>query len=318
MRAAPAVVLLLSVAFLGVPALADDDFELDPDAIEERVFELDGGVTATLRWVARPYPDPVCGYDLDLAWTDPSGTSRTQRLLDHNAGGGGGCGLTVTADADGLVLHWPDTSRYAEEGAVQHERFRLDHDAGEYYSAEAWRTSRWADHLVRLQGLLDRGEFAAARALVAEIGTSPNGGHTPADADVLARFAAATHREALRAHQEGRKEAAAALVRTFLAETPIHDGGQLDEPCYLLTLGPSDRPHVARLAPTDEHHRIVNDLGFILAEAGDLAAAIPLLEQVVALAPDRAVAWLNLADARDAAGDREGAAAARKEHERRR
>lgn len=48
---------------------------------------------------------------------------------------------------------------------------------------------------------------------------------------------------------------------------------------------------------------VVNDLGFLLDLGGEHTAAAGLLRQVVAVAPDRAVAWLNLADALWALGD---------------
>jgi len=42
---------------------------------------------------------------------------------------------------------------------------------------------------------------------------------------------------------------------------------------------------------------ILNDYGFWLSKTSEPGKAIPVLQKVVALAPDRAIAWLNLADA---------------------
>ncbi|MBR1090700.1 hypothetical protein JQ621_24805 [Bradyrhizobium manausense] len=42
---------------------------------------------------------------------------------------------------------------------------------------------------------------------------------------------------------------------------------------------------------------ILNDYGFWLSKTSEPKKAIPILQKVVALAPDRAIAWLNLADA---------------------
>ncbi|MFZ5816370.1 MAG: tetratricopeptide repeat protein [Bacillota bacterium] len=53
---------------------------------------------------------------------------------------------------------------------------------------------------------------------------------------------------------------------------------------------------VENLIPVAERIPIANDLAFFLAENGRPAEALPILQQVVALAPDRAVAYLNLAD----------------------
>ena len=43
--------------------------------------------------------------------------------------------------------------------------------------------------------------------------------------------------------------------------------------------------------------KILNDYGFWLSKTNDPKMAIPVLQKVVGLAPDRVVAWLNLADA---------------------
>jgi len=165
-------------------------------------------------------------------------------------------------------------------------------------------------YIAELQALLDQGAFATARELVSANGTSPNGGHTSQDPDFMARFATATHREALRAFQAGRGEAAAALVLELLTECPLWNEDDLGgEPAYVLRLGTPEQPRTARLRATEEHHRVVNDFGFFLAEDGRFELAIELLSQVVQLAPDRTVAYLNLADAQWEAGDRPAAKA---------
>jgi len=58
----------------------------------------------------------------------------------------------------------------------------------------------------------------------------------------------------------------------------------------------------------DQVTTILNDYGFFLAEAGMHESAINVLQLVIARAPDRAVAYLNLADTEYARGDKTAAA----------
>jgi hypothetical protein len=54
---------------------------------------------------------------------------------------------------------------------------------------------------------------------------------------------------------------------------------------------------VPELMPSAVRADILNDYGFWLSKTQDPKKAIPILQKVVGFAPDRAVAWLNLADA---------------------
>jgi uncharacterized small protein (DUF1192 family) len=63
---------------------------------------------------------------------------------------------------------------------------------------------------------------------------------------------------------------------------------------------------VSKLDPTGADETVtelLNDHGFLLSEAGLHQRAIAVLQSVIARAPDRAVAYLNLADAEHALGD---------------
>ncbi|MFZ5827087.1 MAG: tetratricopeptide repeat protein [Bacillota bacterium] len=59
---------------------------------------------------------------------------------------------------------------------------------------------------------------------------------------------------------------------------------------------PGPGQSIENLLPVNERVPIANDLAFFLAESGRHSEALPLLKQVIEIAPDRAVAYLNLAD----------------------
>jgi hypothetical protein len=90
------------------------------------------------------------------------------------------------------------------------------------------------------------------------------------------------HRSALQLYKEHQPAKAAALLEEPLAEATV------------AKLDPSRDPDVTA---------ILNDLGFFLSEAGLDDRAVPVLRSVVARAPDRTVAYLNLADAEYTLGD---------------
>jgi hypothetical protein len=80
------------------------------------------------------------------------------------------------------------------------------------------------------------------------------------------------------------------------------------KPAKAVTLleGQLAAPAISKLDPTDGDENVtalLNDYGFFLSEAGLHERAIAVLKGVVARAPDRAVAYLNLADAEHAQGD---------------
>jgi hypothetical protein len=95
------------------------------------------------------------------------------------------------------------------------------------------------------------------------------------------------HADARRAYKAKKPSRAASLLEGKLEGTALS------------TLDPSGRD--------DRVTAILNDYGFFLAEAGQLPRAIATLQLVIARAPDRAVAHLNLADAEWARGNENGA-----------
>jgi len=94
------------------------------------------------------------------------------------------------------------------------------------------------------------------------------------------------HTEALRLYKEHQPAKAAALLEEPLSEATVSK------------MDPAADPAVTEM---------LNDLGFFLSEAGLDDRAVPILRRVVARAPDRAVAYLNLADAEYTRGDAETA-----------
>lgn len=233
------------------------------------------------------------------------GKSFSQLLLQE-----WGPGREVQGDKDGLVVITRG-NRFAYDGFGIFERFRYDTKKNEFYSAELWESDDWKPYVAQVEQHLNRGEFSKALALVEQRGTTPNSGHSNLAAEFFFLFSKATHREAARAWKHGRKEAAASLVYKLLTLTPF-----VCQPCdekeYMVKIPVVDGQVVggiryAALPANKETHVIVNDLAFFLSESEHVAYAAPLLEEVVRLAQDRAVAWLNLGDTYAKLGQQEKA-----------
>jgi tetratricopeptide (TPR) repeat protein len=91
-------------------------------------------------------------------------------------------------------------------------------------------------------------------------------------------------------------------LRAYKAHQPAKAASLLEDDFALPVLGQTD--------PSGTDPKVtamLNDYGFFLTEAGKHEQAVVVLQRVLARAPNRAVAYLNLADAEYARGDRTGA-----------
>jgi len=184
-------------------------------------------------------------------------------------------GIAVSRDADG-VLFSSSGDRYSNPGWSSHLRWRFDAESHEFYPAEKWTTDPWQAEVDAMQQHLDRGEQTAAVAILRDLDLDPSGhGLSWHAALVAGMFTEAAHREAKRAWRGGRPGAAAEIALNWGEFAPTNGDGEV----------------------LVEFIEQVNDLAFFLDEGGHHERAAKVLGRVVEAAPDRTVAWLNLADA---------------------
>jgi len=131
------------------------------------------------------------------------------------------------------------------------------------------------------------------RLVVGFMGASP-------ERDVFLKQLEAASRRAADAYKAGDRQGAVAAVEPLLKDKypDALGSGDNDE---------SDKRLAARL----------NDYGFYLEEAGRPGDAVEILQAVIGLNADRAVAYLNLADAQYDSGDKGGAKANYAEYQKR-
>lgn len=95
----------------------------------------------------------------------------------------------------------------------------------------------------------------------------------------------------------GGDAAAACSIMAVVIDSAYSFWSDSEWPCSYRSATAYDSSWVVRFLSRDDYVEMINDYGFFLLEAGHPERASMILEGVIAVAPDRAVAYLNLADA---------------------
>lgn len=163
----------------------------------------------------------------------------------------------------------------------------------------------WPGKKQHLATILASGQIQTAWRYAEAMGASPNPCCGDETDELYLLFVRAVHRRATVLYCSDRRREAAKLVTQLITEPPYRDWppSQGDAQWFSIDnhwLHHTDVPTrlLSRISATPTNIRLVNDLAFLLLEGNNAVLATSLLEQVVAHAPERLVAWLNLADAR--------------------
>ncbi|MBN2718719.1 MAG: hypothetical protein JXX14_22930 [Deltaproteobacteria bacterium] len=208
--------------------------------------------------------------------------------------------IAVSRNGRRITLHMAG-NRYQSEGLQMRIPFVWNGRTNAFVEQPATEYDPNEEMVLQLEKLLTAHRFVEARSLAARIGVSPNGGHTFQTERLFMLFLKAMHRKAMQLYRSENKAAAAALVHTLFAQPPVCDGQRehLDSQFYL------DASRFSRwgenrcffhIAASPQNIQMINDCAFIMAQAALDLFALDLLTQVVHHAPERTVAWLNLAD----------------------
>jgi len=294
----------ISVAWLLVAgagaARADDN--VFTEAAEHGTIDLgreQGLKVEAERWVEFSMGD-YSACRLSVRWETEHGTSGTQELYD------GMCVSDLPIEREGDELHLTFYgNRYDCEGCATILRYRFDRSRRRFVEFAPLTVDPWSDSVAHLEQLLADGDLVGARALAARMGATPNGGHSYETAGLFLEFLEAVHAEASRLEKAGEIRAAADLVLSLLAQPPVADGRahSAEDELYLdasqFTAMGESRAYF-HLPADPRTLRMINDSAYFLQRNGDHEPALILLRQVVRHAPDRAAAWLNLADSEHA------------------
>jgi tetratricopeptide (TPR) repeat protein len=189
-------------------------------------------------------------------------------------------------------------NRYEPEGYKTTYFYRWNAKEQQFQETRKEYHDPWADNMAVLEGHLAKGRFERARAQVTRMGTSPNGGHSDVTPLLSKMFFNAYHEHATRLYKKGKKAEAADLAMMVLYRPPLIERSEhADKPLieragWVNTVSKTRFP----IEKTPKHLGMLNDLAFFLGENGDLDEAIEELNTVIREAPEREVAYLNLAD----------------------
>lgn len=185
---------------------------------------------------------------------------------------------------------WVASDPYSPFGG--HERSRFTYDAATHRFLEAAPVERrsleeW--HEARIAAAVQQRDYTLALAER----TDP---YSYFDAVGAGRLAMALHPHLLELHRAGKDREAADLVLAVLPSVPERRASQVP------VLDPEGIRRA--VAQAGEPYEVMNDLGFLLHEGGEAAAAAVVLAEVVRAAGEtRPVAMLNLADVLHELGD---------------
>ena len=288
-----------AVIIVGTGVAVADEIEFSDSATHttEDLGSLGGLSLKVEKWIEWQNGDYSDARIL-VHWGMPDGTAGSQELyLGISVGD-----VKVSRKRNRVSLFIAG-NRFASEGSSTQLPFEWNAKSRQFVELPAIEHDPNEDNMLWLQRLLDAKKFVQARSLAAEMGASPNGGHTYQTERMFVMFLKASHEEAMRLYRRGKTAEAAALVHTLFAQPPVCDSRRESEKnqFYLdasqfSTFG--ENYCFFHIDASPQNTRRINDCAFYLAKGGMHEMAIPLLEQVVHHAPERAVAWLNLADAK--------------------
>lgn len=178
-------------------------------------------------------------------------------------------------------------------------------DPQDQYTIETWRwregnrrfeehtvtvTSPWSLGMAELDRAFEAGDLEAARAVVARVGTTPNGGLTWVDDEIYLRFLAVAHEAALRRHRLWDDEGAAEIAWRVLADPPVTAPRASPNPgelviCRDLAPACAGEGQFVDLPRSVEVANRLAALAFVLAEGGRPEAALSLLDPLLAAFP---------------------------------
>lgn len=229
--------------------------------------------------------------ELSVDWK--KGKEHSQVLYE-----GMSCALDTIKGAGNSIIVSQYGNRFDYEGHRYHVRYTYKFDTNRFVEDSSWTTDTWAPYMNKVKHLLKKDSVSAARKLVQERGTSPNG-HLDQDSLFTVLFAKAAHDKALKLWREGRKKHAAEYTYDFFLNTPrLHFRAYdkaFSEEWYLLHILETNGYN--RMAPTATNTEVINNLAFFLQDTEYAWISVELLQQVIHFYPKRAVAYLNLGDA---------------------
>lgn len=294
-----ALLLTLGIA----QATAGDAFSCDAaeEVVEENLGELND----------RPLRARICSASqagdlhrvlVRVQWEAPVEEDAVWQTLKDSTGTVPAGAYALVLDGASLTLSYGSGTTLDPQGQLTRDTWRWDPKLRQFTDHQSLTSSAWADGRAAVEAALARGDLPAARAAMATMGATPNGGHDYYDDVFFLEILTATEAQARRLHRLGRAEEAASLVVDLLRDPPVTSPAAEPRAGELVFC----RDLAARCAGPGAFNDLPLDmptanlaaaLAFYLERGGQDAAAVHLLEQVLVPYPTSAEVHLSLADA---------------------
>lgn len=297
------MVLLPLLILTGLPARPAAPFSCDDalEVVDEHLGELNERPLRA-RVCTSPLADDRHQVLVRVHWEAPLDDEPVwQTLLSGEAAAPAG-GYAIMLDGAALSLSYASGSATDPAGQLTRETWRWDPQQRQFVDHQSTTSSAWADGRAAVEKALAEGDLAAARAAMAGMGATPNGGHDWYDDPFFREILIATEASARRIYRLGRAEEAAALVADVLQNPPVTSPASTPRPGELV--------FCRDLQPTCAGAGAFNDLpldmdtanlavalAHYLGRGGQDQAAASLLQQVLVPFPTSADVHLALADA---------------------
>lgn len=225
-----------------------------------------------------------------INWQAPEGQQDVwQTLLDGAATAPAGIWSPSLQDGT-LTLRYPSGRRGDPTDQYTIETWRWQSGSRRFDDHQTVTTSPWSEGKARLDAALSKGDLAAARAEVATLGTTPNGGVTWLDQEIYLDFLKVAEAQAQRRHRLWDEEGAAQIAWDILADPPL--SSHLDAPtggglviCKGLVASCTGKGNFNELPRAAEVANHLAALAFYLAQGGRPEAALAVLDPLLAAFP---------------------------------
>lgn len=193
-------------------AEAEEEYEADVGELSDRPLQI--------RICTAPQGD-LQRVHIQTRWTPEGEADEVVQNLHDDVDVSPAGAYEASVVDDTLHLTWPSAGPLDPTGQTTTAIWRWNAQTHRFGDIDLHTTSPWAEGVLRVQDALARGDFAAARAEVMALGTTPNGGKTWEDNDRFLDFLSTALQVA---HGRARlfdAKGAAAVVADILDNPPV-------------------------------------------------------------------------------------------------
>lgn len=291
------ILTLLSAAPAAAAFSCDDALE----QVEEHLGDLDGRPLRA-RLCTNPAAEGQHQTLLQVHWEAPLTEAEVWQDLRDGLGPAAAGDWVLSLAGPVLTASYPSGVGDNPSDQRTRETWRWDFGARRFGQHTLEARSPWSEGIAAMNAALDRGDLDAARAALAEVGPSPDGGRSSKAEEIYLRFLQVTVDQAMKLHRAWQDPAAAALVSDLLQRAPVSSPTAAPAPDQLALCVDGSRTceGLGRFIAVPRDAKTGNLLAaaaFALEQGERDAEALPLLDLLLKTWPQSPALYLTRADA---------------------